>query len=292
MSSNLYKQNRVIINSSEEPRVIDSNDFIAARIQKLTEILEMEAEPDFSGDFVDGYSDGFSEGLMAEQVDALLEDPTSAEQQITNASEQAKAIVEQAYADASAVIESANSEAAGVLESAEQEAARIKEASKASGYDEGYNQGREEGLKYYEQMQNELAQQEAQRVNDYNAKLESMESDLVETLTSIYEHVLSVSLSDMSEVIFKLLDNTIHSIEGGKNYLVHVSKDDYEYVLEHKDELKKGLGSSDTVEIIEDMTLSESQCYIEADTGIYDCGLDTQLKALSKELRLLSYQPS
>lgn len=292
MSSNLYKQSRVIINSSEEPRVIDSNDFIAARLQKLTEILEMESEPDFSGDFSDEYSDGFSEGLMAEQVDALFEDQTSVQQQTVNASEQARAIIEQAEADAAAIIESANSEAAGIMEAAGQEAERLKEESRSVGYDEGYNQGKDAGLSSYDAMKNELMQKEAQMVNDFNARLESMESDLVETLTGIYEHVLSVSLSDKSEVVFKLLDNVIHSIEGGKNYLVHVSKEDYEFVLERKEDLRRGLGSSDTVEIIEDMTLSESQCYIEADTGIYDCGLDTQLKALGKELRLLSYQPS
>ena len=38
------------------------------------------------------------------------------------------------------------------------------------------------------------------------------------------------------------------------------------------------------------MTLSESQCMIETEAGVYDCSLETELKELCKKLRILSYK--
>ena len=48
-------------------------------------------------------------------------------------------------------------------------------------------------------------------------------------------------------------------------------------------------GINSNVEIIEDMTLARTECLIETDGGIFDCGLGTQLGELSKKLKLLSY---
>ena len=44
------------------------------------------------------------------------------------------------------------------------------------------------------------------------------------------------------------------------------------------------------MELVEDMTLSRSQCFIETENGIYDCSLDTQLSELKRKLKLLSYE--
>lgn len=52
-----------------------------------------------------------------------------------------------------------------------------------------------------------------------------------------------------------------------------------------------GTGSAH-VEIIEDMTLSQAECFIETENGIYDCSLDTQLRELERKLKLLSYEES
>ena len=99
-----------------------------------------------------------------------------------------------------------------------------------------------------------------------------------------------LDLSDKKELIHYLITDAMRNIEGGKSFLIHVSKEDYEYVNEHREELMTGLPQSSTLEVIEDMTLAQSQCYIEADSGIFDCGLGTELKLLKKELTLLSFR--
>ena len=58
---------------------------------------------------------------------------------------------------------------------------------------------------------------------------------------------------------------------------------------EHRDDLAEGLGSSATVEVINDVTLTAGNCFVETDGGIFDCSLGTELELLKKELRVLSY---
>ena len=54
--------------------------------------------------------------------------------------------------------------------------------------------------------------------------------------------------------------------------------------------LAGAVSANSNVEIIEDMTLAKNECMIETDSGIYDCGLGTQLEELRKKLMLLAWQ--
>ena len=49
--------------------------------------------------------------------------------------------------------------------------------------------------------------------------------------------------------------------------------------------------SADSVEIIEDVTLTRNECMIETGNGVFDCSLGTQLELLRDELLLLAYEP-
>lgn len=54
--------------------------------------------------------------------------------------------------------------------------------------------------------------------------------------------------------------------------------------------LAGAVSANSNVEIIEDMTLAKNECMIETDSGIYDCGLGTQLEELRKKLMLLAWK--
>ena len=68
--SNLLKSNYVV--KKEEARVIDSNELIASKLQKLASEVEAEPEPIQEAEFVE-----FKEGLNAEQLELLLDDNPS-----------------------------------------------------------------------------------------------------------------------------------------------------------------------------------------------------------------------
>ena len=49
-----------------------------------------------------------------------------------------------------------------------------------------------------------------------------------------------------------------------------------------------GVGQNIQMDIVVDHTLSPGQCVIETDTGVFECGADTQIENLMKDIRALS----
>ncbi len=301
--SNLLKSNYVV--KKDEKRVIDSNELIASRLQQLNELSVQIPEYE---DAYEEESGAFRAGLNAEQLDMLLGDNTVGHPERVEYSDESDGdypdeSYEQNYPagevssslgqdDSGEYIEAAREEAERILEAANEEAESIKAAARDRGYAEGYEKGNSEGIRIVSEKERELKEREDRLQEEYEKKLEEMEPLLVDTITDIFEHIFHVSLSSNREIMLNLLHDTVRNIEGGKNFIIHVSKADYEYINDRKDQLTEGLGSTDTIEVIEDLTLRQSECFIESEGGIYDCGIGTELELLKKELMLLSYQKS
>lgn len=283
LHNNLLKSGNVLKN--DETRVIDSNNKIAERLQFLSEMLQEAPEDEFY--------DEFSAGLDALQVEQLLGDPDAALMQEgapsfdTQAFEQMR---QDAEAQAEEILSAAREEAGRIVEAAHAEAEGIKSKAFTDGHDEGYQNGYAEGVQIANEAEERCANRERELESYYAQKIDELEPVFVDKITSIYEHVFMLELKDKKELVHYLITDAMRNIEGGKTFLVHVSKDDYEYVNENKEDLTRGLPGSATLEVIEDVTLSQAQCFIEADSGIFDCGLGTELALLKKELTLLSYK--
>ncbi len=283
MYSNLYKSGWVVVNR-EETRVIDNNKRLE---EKMNASLRAASLPVGNITYAE---DGFSDGLAAQElvVDALF-DPEGGGGVIKAPAE---AELEALYAE----IEAAKEELAGLQQQADAMMTQAKSeigAMQMKAYEEAKNQGYLEGERLgraeFESAKAEYINLKNELETYYRQKVEELEPEFIETLTGIYEHIFKVELSGYRDLIISLFENTIQKIEGSGSLLLHVSKADYENVVADKDRLKAETGSS-SLEIVEDMTLSQAQCFIETDNGIYDCSLDTQLLELSRKLKLLSYE--
>ena len=289
--SNLLKSSYVV--KKDETRIIDSNGLIASRLQDLEKMAAAEPEAEEEAESAE-----FKEGLNARQLEMLFDDnpdrQSIVEEMPENDNEVDEAYLaelnEQAVKEAEEIVKSAKDEAEAIVEAANTQAESIREENRRQGYSEGFEQGREEGLKIIDEKKLELEEKEAALQAEYEKKIEEAEPMLVDAITDIYEHIFHVSLSSNREIMLNLLHDTVRNIEGGKNFIIHVSKSDYEYINDRKDQLTEGLGSTDTIEVIEDLTLRQSEAFIEAEGGIYDCGIGTELELLKKELMLISYQ--
>lgn len=302
MSDSLFKANQVVV-KTDGKRVIDSNEGVSDRIRLLNEILEQSSV----GGYSDEYADGFVEGLDAAQVDMLFaENPDGYDgayaipeendfaeglaQSPVVSGEQIQQMLDDAQAQADEILAAARDEAAGVVEAARGESEDIKARASEEGYQAGYQQGYDEGLSKVAEMEAELNARREELENEMEMRISQLEPLFIDNITDIYSHVLGIDLKGEATVVANLLHDTIRNIDGGKNFFVHVSEDDYEIVLAAKDELAHGLGSQIVIEIISDVTLKTSECFIEAESGIYDCSLDTELELLRKELVKLSYR--
>ena len=283
MSSTLIKA--YTVNYAEEKekkgkRIIDSNNAVSERIKELSELLEQVPEEDFA--------DEFTEGLDAEQVDALLTDQEELAQENAR-NEAVQKLVDDANEQAEQIIADANEQAQQIIADAEAQSEAIYAEARAKGEAEGEEKGYAEGLERAAVKEREAEEKAAALDAQYEAKVAELEPKFIDVLTGIYSHVFGIDLTGRNDVVLHLLQNAIRNVEGSKNFLVHVSAEDHEYVNENKDELTAGLGESASVEIINDVTLSAGNCFVETDSGIYDCSIGTELELLKKELRVLSY---
>ncbi|MBQ9140739.1 MAG: hypothetical protein IJX63_02970 [Lachnospiraceae bacterium] len=283
--SNIYKGNYYYgAKNASDKRVIDTNELVAARLETLAEILKQKQ----GGGSMSG--EGFVQGLQAEDVSALLADNGDEGSAVIKAEPDTSAILQQAKSEAEALVANAKQQADVIMAEAMEQAANSKknvlEEARMNGYREGINRANKE----VEALKAELAQQKKAMEAEYEAKYEAMESDLVDVITDIYEHIFHVDLSSYREILVHLISTTIRKVEGSRSFIIHVSKEDYPFVSMQKKQLVAGLAISSAVDIVEDLTQVKGECFVEADGGIFDCGLGTQLKELRKKLKVLSYE--
>lgn len=122
----------------------------------------------------------------------------------------------------------------------------------------------------------------------YCRQMEELEPKFVDAITSIYEHIFHVELGSYREILTHLIASTLRKLESSREFLIHVSREDYPFVNMQKKQLS-AVVTSDSLDVVEDMALHKNDCLIETEGGIFDCGLDTELTELRQRLVLLSW---
>ena len=278
MSRNsLVKQYNVV--EAEETRVIDTNELLRRRREQLPPRIVTRED-----------GDGFVSGLDAEEVELPAGAEGIPESGVIKAGEDIQAMLDQAREEAQAILNKAQMEAqtliADAVAKAEAEKKSITDQARQQGYEAGQGKARAEA----DALRKEFQEKERLLEAEYQQMIDELEPRFVDTITSVYEHIFQVELGDDRRILEHLISNTMHRLEGGGSFLIHVSKEDYPHVTMQKQQILAGTASGiGTVEIVEDMTLGKNECLIETDGGIFDCGLGTQLQGLKQKLMLLSW---
>ena len=280
MSRNIVKGGYVVVSPSDYV-TIDSNELMK---QKLEEIKNRQIEAVMSDEAEEG-ADGFVEGLDSLQVARLVGD--------TDEEELASNVIHPI--DLGKVTQEAEAEAARIIAEAEKDADNIREKASADGYSAGYNDGVSKGQQEIDdlraKLESEFELKNRELEEKYSKLCEEIEPALVDKLTSIYEHIVGVELSDSRKTVSYLLQKALGTMDSNKKYIIHVSEEDYQDVSSGLPDISKNSGIIiDNIEVIEDHSLEKNGCMIESDGGIFEVGLDTQMALLSKQLRILSMQ--
>lgn len=277
MSKGLVKQMFTVL-QPEEKRLISADELIQRRQEEFARWHSESSEP------------GFVPGLSAEEIE-LADGEDGAEGSVIKSRQNADQIVESAQAQAQAILDDARAQAAAIIEEAQAQAeaqsGMVLEGARQQGYSEGQMRAKAEE----EAIRQEYREKERQLELYYEEQIAEMEPQMVEVITAVYEQIFHVELDSYREILGHLISDALRKIEGGHDFMVHVSKEDYPYVsLQKKQILAGAVAANCNVDVVEDLTLSKNECFIETDSGIYDCGLGTQLEGLRKKLQLLSWQ--
>lgn len=262
LDNNLFKFTQVTCDK-EEKRVIDYNDLVA---EKIKEYMKEQQEND------ENYADDFSEFMDSDKVERLLEDKDEAMESV-NFEE---------------MIEQAKLEAEKIIDDARNESDALKRQAYDSAEKEGYSAGYSKGIEEAEQLKKSVQQEKVRQEQDYQRELDRIEPMLVDTIVDVVETVFQIQFAEKKDFVMHLLQATLNKIEGSKDYLIRVSKEDFTVLTENKSDIQLQLPRNASLEIVEDLTLVKNQCLIETDGGVFDCGLDTQFDSLTRDLRTLA----
>ncbi len=281
LSNNLVKAGWVVLEN--DVRVIDTNELMEQRLKTAADQLSGRSDPEGEDE------DGFTGGLAAEKVDALF-DPDSEGAVLKSAADEELRAARQELEEARKELEQVKRETDDMVEKAnariEEMSAQALEEANARGYQEGY----EKGMAQTQAAKEQYLSMQTQLEEEYSRRIEALEPEFIETITGIYEHIFRVDLSAYHELVTGLLTDAMQNTDTARNYIVHVSRQDYPAVCGAKEKILEETGTlSSNLEIISDMTLSPASCMIETENGIYDCSLGTELEELKRKLKLLSY---
>ena len=280
LSRNLVKYFFTNLSSDEEKRIIDSNEVMKTRLAEL---------PREDGGSQEG---GFVSGLNIAEV---VEVPEEAQGSVIKAQGEADEILKQARADAEAMLEEARKQAQAEAEQIRQEISAQAEAEKnqvlKQAQQQGYNEGMTRAQAHEGAMEQEYQEKMRSLEETYQQQIDTLEPRFVDTITGIYEHVFDIELSSYREILTSLISNVLHNLDGSRSFIIHVSKEDYAYVGMQKKQLLAGISSENvSLDVVEDLTLGKNDCMIETESGIFDCGLGTQLAELKRQLMLLAWK--
>ena len=186
------------------------------------------------------------------------------------------------------VMEDANKKAEDIIAEANEKAKDILETSAKQGQAEGHKLGLSQGQEEIEQIKEQLYKQERELEEKYNDMADKFESDFIDIFANIFEKISGILIDDKKDVILHLINQQISNIEKSNSYVIRVSKEDYDLVNNKKQMLSEYVGDNSTIEIVESDTLTHNKCLIETDNSVIDCSIDTQMKNLITDLKMLS----
>ncbi len=261
---------------TQEIRTIDSNlregGFTRLAVEKRANVSEGEVTEGFKPGIPGIFSD--QGGVEPEDVPEDLAAEFAAE----------KARLEQLKKEAEDVLSDAREEVKKLLAGAKVDAEEIRKQA----YADGLRQGEQKAKEKYDSMKVGLEAEVKRQKEDYERQVSELEPTFAEILIKLLEKLTGVLLAEKQGIIAYLLEQAIRGIEPGMTYLVHVSAEDFPLANSKKGELLRDLKEGAVLEIIEDRTMQKGQCIIETDSRIFDCGIDTQMKNLAGDLRLLA----
>ena len=288
---NLVKQ-RFIVENKEQTRVINSN-------EKMQQLIGRAGK------------EGFTPGLVAQQVDlvapeseqtagvsgieALLADPDGNEWDDDLPVGDPEAFseiesMEQSVESADEIVQQAKDRAEEILSEARMNAEQEAETLKQQAYEQGIEQAQEEIQSLKQRQQEEYQRTLQQQSEEYRKQIEQMEPMLVDSILSVIQEVLHVEIEDYRPIILDLVIQTMSRTDNPKEFAVYANEENSAYIKENCDRLRAIAGEETKLEILTNQQLSDQECRIETEFGIYDCGFDVQLKNLSNRIRVLSNQ--
>lgn len=271
MSNSVLKSGFVSFNVSNT-RVIDPSELVAKRVEEGNSGVLRER-----GDEIPESFDTENVDEEGNPIDALTMD--SGEEYIEEAP-----LPEEINAQCEAMLQSAQEEANRIIEDAKRKAEELKADAEREGQEMGYQAGIGEARADIDAARKDCEDRIAAMAHMYAEKIRNAEPEMVEIITNVYKNVFGDNFFSHRDVLIHLIDKALIASPEDEKLILTVSSEDYEMIMDARDSF------SIMPEIRVNENYRKGAARIETATGIIDCGIDTELKELTRTLHVLSYE--
>lgn len=194
------------------------------------------------------------------------------------------------------ILQDAKMQSERLLTATSQEIARMKILAAEEGERlkvEAMEEGKQQGLA---EAQHQIADQLQQAAESCNTIMEAAllearqtvlgaENQIVELVLAISRKIIYDELDDRPEVILGIVRAALERVRDQNHINIHVSLDDYERILQARNELQSIVGAEQILIITADTVLVRGGCMIETSFGTVEAGVDTQLESIRRALQ-------
>lgn len=160
----------------------------------------------------------------------------------------------------------------------------LREAATEAGYKEGYEKAQAE----FDIKLEELEAERNKLREEFQIEIERLEPLFAGLVIDYVERLTGIVAREYEAVIFNMLVSAVNDAESSRSYVIHVPKEQFEYVNTREGYIREIVGDHVNIEIIADHVLPLNSCKIETDSCVIDTGLDTRLTTLTNSIRLLA----
>ena len=205
---------------------------------------------------------------------------------LADTGEKAQQMVDAAGNKSTIIVQTASNEATRIIEDSRKKAQSEYDSIKQQGYNEGFEQGRQDGLKKFaEDAEEGLKALETLASSTFDMKkniIDSASRDIVELVSAIADKVCHIRLNP--QVLYQITLDAIKLLNDKENITIIVSPKLVGQIQKMVPNFKSSIQNLQTVKIIEDSSLSADGVIVESLTTRLDARISSQISELAQKM--------
>lgn len=171
-----------------------------------------------------------------------------------------------------------------IVRTARMEAEQILAEARRVGHEDGYRDGRAEGMATVQSLIGRLEDDIADVQAETTQFLESLEPELLKLCLEIVEKVIRHEAKTSPGVVLRVIKLCLRRVKDSHEVRVRVNPDEVAAVRAARDDLLAIAEGINAVNIVDDRRISAGGCVIETATGDLDATVETQLGRIEQKL--------
>jgi flagellar assembly protein FliH len=176
--------------------------------------------------------------------------------------------LEEAQIKAKETLKEAQAKAKKLIEDAKVYCQQLQATSEREGFEQGKNLGVEAGKQEAGAMMQQAMALINRILEERRKVYEQLEPQVADLALKIAEKIINTEVTLNNEIVLNLIKSNLDKIKDREEIIVRVSQDDFPYVIEHEDELRKILDGVKKFRVEADGVVDKGGCMLETNLVI------------------------